>query len=112
MNNLLASVVKTINTYRDNPGTMYMLLSDSLYVGDDKAIAITRASIEDMLLLYKEGMNLEALKLLDFRHIMVRLTKNDLHHIFLSTKISLEHAKEIHDDLSYVNVMIFNPHKS
>ena len=92
-NEFLTTIVRLVKIYRIDPSSLYYII-DAEHPTIN-AIAVTRKSISDMLMIYNSGLTEEALDLLDFRSLSEAPIKGCIVSKGITTEMAIQLSEKI-----------------
>lgn len=99
----LTTIVRLVQIYRVDPTSLYYMIDSE--TPSINAIAVTRKSITDMLMIYVDGITEETLELLDFRALSTVPIKGCI----VSTKMTVEMAMLSAEKISPAYIHKYSP---
>lgn len=99
----LTTIVRLVQIYRLDPTPLYYIIDGE--TPSMNAIAVTRKSITDMLMIYVNGITEETLELLDFR----ALSEAPIKGCIVSTKMTVEMAMLLAEKISPAYIHKYSP---
>lgn len=99
----LTTIARLVQIYRLDPTSLYYMIDSE--TPSMNAIAVTRKSISDMLMIYNSGLTEEALDLLDFRS----LSEAPIKGCIVSTGITTEMAIQLSEKISPAYIYKHSP---
>ena len=99
----LTTIARLVQIYRLDPTSLYYVID--VETPSMNAIAVTRKSITDMLMIYVDGITEETLELLDFR----ALAEAPLKGCIVSTKMTVELVMLLSEKTSPAHIHKYSP---
>lgn len=99
----LTTIARLVQIYRLDPTSLYYMIDSE--TPSMNAIAVTRKSITDMLMIYADGITEETLELLDFRALSAVPIKGCI----VSTKMTVEMAIQLSEKISPAYIYKHSP---